>query len=261
MRRIEFIAPVESMRGNLSGSQKLVYPSHNNSAWDAPDGKSAARNYTARYIGNQRFNGAKGFSVRTKHVINNTGKTKKAQALLAGSALCYLAANKTLTLISTLQMAYDVAHTADPSLTYRKWLMDKFYSMLENKTRTLTVTSPSTSVTINNPWVMGGTGTDLQIAEADYVKFWGWLSVNGTYFTMLKPDGTKLTGIATIGMTFIDLIDEPKLNILGLSADTIGSDTYVRRAEYLVKFEDAFVKTTENIMFTRPYELTTDTPE
>lgn len=261
MRRIEFIAPVESMRGNLSGSQKLVYPSHNNSAWDAPEGKSAARNYTPRYVGNKRFNGAKGFSVRTKHTINNTGKSKKAQALLAGAALCFLAANKTLTLISTLQMAYDVAHTADPSLTYRKWLMGIFYSMLENKNRTVYISAGSLNVTINNPWVMGGTGTDLNIAEADFVKFWGWLSQNGSYFTMVKPDGTKLTGICTLGMNFIDLIDEPKLNILGLAANEISGTQYVGRAEYLAKLNDAFVQTADSIVLGRPYELTTDTPE
>ena len=48
MKRIEFIAPVESMRGNLSGNQSLEYALNNNPAYDAPDGVQYARNYQPR---------------------------------------------------------------------------------------------------------------------------------------------------------------------------------------------------------------------
>lgn len=223
MRRIEFIAPVDAMRGNLSGSQKLRYAENNNPAWNAPAGVSKARNYTPRYIGNKRFTGAKGFSVRTVHVINNTPATKKAQALLGGSASCYNQAIRSLMIISNLQQAFIIAKTEDPSLTMRKWLQPKLYAMLENKRPSLSINDGTTTVVINNPWVQGGTGTDLPIPAADLVKFWPYLSKNGSMFRVEFEDGRIKEGVYFLGMTFGQLI-ESNINVLGLAVQTIPGD-------------------------------------
>ena len=53
MKRIEFISPVEAMRGNLSRTkQTLLYAENDNPAWDAPvDKRSYARNYQPIFVG------------------------------------------------------------------------------------------------------------------------------------------------------------------------------------------------------------------
>lgn len=67
MKRIEFIAPVEALRGNMSGSQTLVYAENDNPAYEAPDGRQYARNYKPRYIGFRRAkDGAVYFGVKRK---------------------------------------------------------------------------------------------------------------------------------------------------------------------------------------------------
>lgn len=81
MKRIEFIAPVEALRGNMSGSQKLVYAENDNPAYDAPDGRQYARNYKPRYIGFRRAkDGAVYFGVKKKSAtkINKVSKVTMA---------------------------------------------------------------------------------------------------------------------------------------------------------------------------------------
>lgn len=43
MKRIEFIAPVEAMRGNLSGKQDLLYVENDNKAYEGPVGQTQLR--------------------------------------------------------------------------------------------------------------------------------------------------------------------------------------------------------------------------
>lgn len=81
MKRIEFIAPVEALRGNMSGSQTLVYAQNDNPAYDAPEGRQYARNYKPRYIGFRRAkDGAVYFGVKRKTAtkINRASKITMA---------------------------------------------------------------------------------------------------------------------------------------------------------------------------------------
>lgn len=228
MKRIEFIAPVEAMRGNLSGNQSLKYAERNNPAWDAPEGVQAARNYTPRYVGAKiSATGKKTFSVRTKAVIGLTGKTREAMALLAGSAACFLAASKTLTLINILQAAFLAAKSTDSSLTFRKWLQPIFYGMLASKQNYVQISAvvggSTSTVKIGNPWVAPGPGvtgvTPLDISQDILVKFWEQLSVNGIVFTLVALGGHRVKGIAFANEPWETLCQDTEHNVLGLVAD------------------------------------------
>lgn len=260
MRSIEFIAPVEAMRGNLSGSQKLLYAENNNPAFYAPSGRNAARNYTPRYIGAKRFNGAKSFRVKTDHVINLTTKSVKAMALLGGSASCYNKAIRSLMIISNLQRAFQNALALDPTLTMRKWLQPQLYVMLENKRPSLSIVDGTTTVVINNPWAQGGTGTDLPIPQKDLVKFWPQLSANGSMFRIELPDGRTLEGIYFIGQTFVDVIASDTLNVLNLGTDGSEDGYLTVPGIYYVKKEAAYVKAPDAITHGAQYVGTEEAP-
>ena len=86
MKRIEFIAPVEAMRGNLSGKQELEYPLNENPAFYAPTGKHYATNYQPRFIGAKRASdNLKYFAIRTKSAVNMTTNSILAMAALGAA--------------------------------------------------------------------------------------------------------------------------------------------------------------------------------
>ena len=83
MKRIEFIAPVEALRGNMSGKQTLVYAQNDNPAFDAPAGRQYARNYKPRYIGHRRAkDGAVYFSVKRRSATKVDAASKITMAAL-----------------------------------------------------------------------------------------------------------------------------------------------------------------------------------
>ena len=88
MRRIEFIAPVASMRGNLSGSQELKYPD-NVPAWYAETGADA-ENYVPRYVGAKRSrDGHTYFAVKKRAVNTLSSGTRQWPSIMAYSASAY----------------------------------------------------------------------------------------------------------------------------------------------------------------------------
>ena len=239
MKRIEFIAPVEAMRGNLSGAQKLQYAKNNNPAWDAPEGEQAARNYTPRYVGAKRSkDGLKYFGVRKSSVTKISVKSREIMALLAGSAACFLAASKNLQLYDVIYAAFDAAKASDASLTFRKWLQGIMYEMLANKQGHIEVTAivGGVSVTkkIGNPWVApepGVTGViELTIPQSTLVKFWTQLSNGGFNFTLVAAGGHRVKGIAFANEPWETLIENAQQNVLGLTL-----------VEGSVKYKDLFV--------------------
>lgn len=254
MKRIEFIAPVEAMRGNLSGSQKLQYAKNNNPAWDAPEGEQAARNYTPRYVGAKRSkDGLKYFGVRKSSVTKISVKSREIMALLAGSSACYLAASKNLQLFDVIYAAFDAAKASDASLTFRKWLQGILYEMLANKQGYTEVTAvvggTSISKKIGNPWVAPGAGVTgviaLTIPQSTLVKFWTQLSDGGFNFTLVAAGGNRAKGIAFANEPWETLVENAQQNVLGLTIEE-----GVLRYKGLVVYEsdgDTPVDTADNI--------------
>lgn len=202
MKRIEFIAPVEAMRGNLSGAQSLEYPANDNKAYESPVGsKNYARNYSSRFVGAKRASdGLKYFSVKTKTCVNMTQATKKAMAVLGGAAACYNAI-KLAGGQKWEQIQYNYAQAFKSEYkSIRQYAMSVLMSALRSKSATITFGGP-TVATFQNPWVSTAT-QDIEISDRILVKFWSELATNPIVFTI---DGSK--GVAHNGDTFSSLVN------------------------------------------------------
>lgn len=235
-RKLRLIAPFDSASGNLSGAQKLLYAKNNNPSWDAPLGNNAARNYKTRYVGVYRAaNGLSTFAVRTKSIANNSDKMRRFQALFGGSAACYNAASMDLMIITKLQAAYQAERERKPGLTFRKWLTDYMYWMLDEKLPSIAISTPLGSVSINNPWVDGGSGTtNLDISDEILVKFWMYLANNPVQFSITTPDGVKHTGVCHSSERFENVIAS-RHNVLNLSTET--TTAYVLYGDLYVVYD------------------------
>lgn len=185
MKRIEFIAPVEAIRGNMSGKQTLLYAENNNPAFDAPDGVQYARNYKPRYIGHRRAkDGLVYFSVKRKAAtkIDATSKiTMAALGTIQDLKKAFKNNNTTVGPISGpiwgfIVLAYNVGienREIDPSYSVDKWIDGLLIDMLRYKLQDFTVYTNKThtqSLTINNPYVYEDIST-IAIAQRNFIKF------------------------------------------------------------------------------------------
>lgn len=221
MKRIEFIAPVESMRGNLSGAQKLEYPTDNKGAYEGPVGSvNYARNYGARFIGAKiAKSGKKYFSVRTKTANHLTVKAKHQMALLGGTGAMVgaILRNKSAAIYTSLMAMYIKLQELGEQRTFRKYLSDKIMEGLQAKSATIVFTGPLAPVSVDNPWNTTETTPNVQVSQAVLVKFWSELAANPVSFTI---EGLK--GIAHSGDTFDDVVGS-NYNVLGLQKTSVTS--------------------------------------
>ena len=224
MRRIEFIAPVEAMRGNLSGKQSLLYADNDNPAWDAPDGRQYAKNYTPRFIGARRSKDGKTyFAVKTKSAVKLSNAFRTQNAILAASSVIANILMKDLSVLAGLQERY--AQTAPEGWSFKRWLMSIIKTGLKNKQHFAFSGTSLGALFIGNPYLItpipaGGTSIVSAYPKELLVKFWVQLSVEGIYYYL---NGQK--GIAPFeGATVHDVIVEyPQLNVLGLSVSTVSA--------------------------------------
>lgn len=238
---IEFIAPVEAMRGNLSGNQNLEYPTENNRAWDAPSEKREyARNYQPRFIGAKvSRTGKKYFSVRTKSAVFMSPAVRKQQAVLSMSSVIANILSHELSVITALTQLYLAYHKEN--WTFKRWLMDNIKSGLSDKK---TIVFPSqgqlAAVYVKNPFInttqpSGAADISSEIPTDLLVKFWNQLANSPIEFTV---GGMK--GIAHSNDTFNDVIGGG-YNVLELSTGELHGDTVVMR-------DDLYLQSTEGQM-------------
>ena len=240
MRRIEFIAPVDAMRGNLSGNQELRYPTDNNKAWDAPVGKrSYANNYSTRYVGAKRSrDGQKYFAVkqRSATLINSTTKTN--MALLAASSVIANILAQELSVQTILLAFYDASAAKRSGWTFKRYLQDGARDALAGKMHITFVAEGPTSVqvssvTITNPYIdtsdpEGTVSIRSAFPTELLVKFWMQLANNPITFTV---NGRQ--GIARSGDSFMGLAQDEYINILGIELE---SNTKVKMGEGYLAF-------------------------
>lgn len=221
MKRIEFIAPVEAMRGNLSGRQDLLYPSNDNKAYEGPVGSvNYAQNYAPRFVGAKiAKTGHKYFTVRTKSANHLTAKSKKAMALLGGAGALYAALLKTPAKLTTAQSLWNYAQEHGDARSFRAYMMDFFRQGLINHVAAFTANVASISLSIDNPWGKFSGALDIQVSNKIRVKFWTQLVSGGYEFTV---DGMK--GVAE-GEADFDTIITSNYNVLLLATD---ASDYVR---------------------------------
>ena len=221
MKRIEFIAPVEAMRGNLSGKQDLLYPSEDNKAYEGPVGSvNYAKNYAPRFVGAKiAKSGKKYFTVRTKSANHLTAKSKKAMALLGGAGAIYAALLKASALKAQAEAVYVKAQELGDVRSFRAFMMDYIRTALIAHSETITLNIAGASVSIDNPWGKFEGSLNITISNTVRIKFWTELVSNGIAFTV---NGMKGVAIANQDMSYI--IDS-NYNVLSLDTD---SSDYVR---------------------------------
>lgn len=260
MKRIEFIAPVESMRGNLSGAQKLEYPTDNLGAYEGPMGAvNYARNYSPRFVGAKiAKSGRKYFAVRLRSANHLTAKSKKAMALLGGTGAIYAAILKNATLLAGIQAQYAALTEIGMQKSFRKYVTDVIRNGLIAHRELFTFAGPASLVQVDNPWGKLTGDLNIQIGADIRVKFWTELVAGGITFKV----GT-LTGIAVSGLTFNELINTSNYNILGLSREDVGDqgDSFVGLGEEFLKSNASTYVYLDDEVASTEYLLTDVAPE
>lgn len=218
MKKIEFIAPVEAMRGNLSGNQDLKYPTDNNKAFESPEGSvNYARNYTSRFIGAKRASdGMKYFSVKTKSATHITPRSLMAMALLgaAGAMYAALVRDKTSSIYNNIHAQWIELQNLGSTKTFRRYVMDNFRQALATKAAVITFAGPRGSITVNNPWVSEDQTVGVAVSPAILVKFWPQLTLNGYTFTI---NDVKVVGKPSYD--FGNLLELPANSTTGLTSN------------------------------------------
>lgn len=243
MKRIEFIAPVEAMRGNLSGTQKdLVYPTNDNSAYESPVGsRNYARNYQPIFVGAKRASdNLKYFAVRTKTAIGMTTLAKRTMALLGGcgAIVAAILRDKTATLYTDLLAAYEYAKSKGGAHTksFREYLTWQIKGNLQAKNPACFIGAKDnlTIVAVNNPWHSTGYGPSaltVDVNAESLAKFWMELADSPVLFHV-----GNYTGVAHANDSFANIIAS-RYNVLALSAE-LGTNNVMKSGMYVV-YEDA----------------------
>lgn len=260
MKRIEFIAPVEAIRGNLSGTQDLRYAENDNKAYLSPVGKrNYARNYRPSFIGAKRASdGLKYFSVRTKSAVGLTLKAKKAMALLGGTGSIFasIMRSKTSELYANLYAQWLELQQMGSKKTFKQSVSDAIRAGLIAKDAQIPYAGPRGVVNITNPWVYKGETPNVSIGQDTLVKFWSELNVSPITYVI---EGVG-TGVCEKGDNFQNVI-EKGLNVLFVEIEDISGVEYVKCGnEYLLDKADQYVLSGTDIEETTPYHLTSVTP-
>lgn len=256
MKRIEFIAPVEAMRGNLSGRQDLLYPSNDNKAYEGPVGSvNYAQNYAPRFVGAKLSKtGKKYFTVRTKSANHLTAKSKKAMALLGGAGAIYAALLKAPTLKANAQAVYVKAQELGDVRSFRAFMMDYIRTALIEHSETISLNIAGASVSIDNPWEKTTGALNIAISNTIRVKFWTELVQDGIVFEINGMKGISYGGISWQGLI------ASNMNVLNVAADAsdwvrFGSAT----GDYVVTELGVHVSQDENVM-AQAYTTTDEAP-
>lgn len=204
MKRIDFLAPVESMRGNLSGNQVLLYAENNNPAYEAPNGKQYARNYSTRYIGAKRSaTNLKYFAVRTKNAATLNAVTRKNMALTGAvaSIISRLMTTQSATAWTQINNAFNYLKSnnllPEGVKTFRKWVDLNLRNMLKFNRGDWSFTQASITFVVFNPFDVDNDDAGvLTLPRGNWVKFaqslaynFGASSKSGIYF---KADGLTM---------------------------------------------------------------------
>lgn len=223
MRRIEYIAPVAAIRGNLSGKQSLLYPTQNNSAWDSPsDKRNYATNYTPRYIGAKRSRDSHTFfAVKQRSSVTMSDAMRKQQAVLGGSKAIYDALIHNPLTIGRMQALYlESPERNSYGWSMYKWAYSQISGQVGSKIAGIRIIGKlnggQTPLVVQNPWISttASGAVTVTISSDVLAKFWMQLANNPIQFYI----GNQV-GIAYANETFTSLIGGNH-NVLGLTATT-----------------------------------------
>lgn len=229
MKRIEFIAPVDAMRGNLSGNRTpLVYAPDNNPAWGCEDNvRSYVLNYVPQFIGAKRSNGLKYFQVKTKSAVTMTNEMRDMCALLAIQASLSYAIRNEQSRLSDLLYIYNHSAQKQEGWTLNKFVQFYVRQGLANKAATFLLSAPQASgiqsIRYQNPFGSVFFGAVHVNIDMDLVaKFWFQLAYDPIEFAI-----AGMKGVAHLGDTWLQVIGSA-YNVLNIKAsEEIRGMTYV----------------------------------
>lgn len=242
-KRFRMLAPFDSVTGNVSGAQRLGYPTKGQGAYDAPAGKNYAQNYKPRFIMNERkSDGRLYFQVKQRTAATINARSKRAMAVLGGcgAIIGAILKDKTSALYQALYEAWLVtkpfsAETGLPS-SFRQWLSAFTMNALRGKLSVISIlwnnNGTPAFITINNPFIEGGDGDeDITISTSAIVKFWSELaddpitfSVEGVGKSVAHDDQTwnsylgqnyntlGLVGLEIEGASYVGYADKPLMD-------------------------------------------------
>lgn len=231
MKRITFIEPVASMQGKLSANRKLTYPTRDNSAWDAPTGKSYATNYRPSYIGNLRKkDGVTYFGTKVRSSVTMNAETRLTQALLGASVSITSSMLKNPQIFSIVQTAYLINQPEGQTLN--KWCQSQVRIFLEEQSDFWFIGNSGMNY-IQNPYI--STHHDPSIAitglnDEILVKFWNQLASNPITFSVNSQKGVAHTGDSFAALT------ESTYNTLDLTLTAGSGFQYVKKGDMFVCF-------------------------
>lgn len=223
MKRIEFIQPVESMRGNLGAKQDLRYAENDNKAFESPDGKTNyARNYQPTFIGAKvARTGLKYFAVKVKSATTNSAAWRLVAALMGAMSAIYGWVIKQANIVLQLNVQYAAAIEAGYKGTFHKYVGAAIRESLATKSATISLVGPTATVNIgNNPF--SSAAEAITIAKAVLVKFWKQLTTNGTIFFVNGKQAINING-----STLDNIVNNERLNVLGLEMTKISDTSYI----------------------------------
>lgn len=182
--------PFERISGNVTRSkQALVYAENDNPAWDAPHSRQYARNFKPQM--NLRYDAKSGktsFTIQTKASVDNTELGRLRMARFGGMQAIVNGIKKNPTLLATIYDRY--ATVKDNFKSFDSYLAKAAAKAVKEKNATVNYTGYPVSgsvVKVNNPWVAGGTGTDVTVSDEVLAKFAMYLCP-----TLISVDGKNV---------------------------------------------------------------------
>lgn len=170
-KRVRLAYPYDMVGGRMLPKQKLVYAENDNPAWDAPEGKQYARNYRPNIVMRYTDKTEKQtFFIKTKSSVDNTEAGRLRLALFGGSQAIKNAMKKNPTLLAQAYEAY--VEVRNYFKSFDSFLVKEIRKGLKTKTASILLgNSTGDGIYINNPWVAGGTGTNVTISAEIAAKF------------------------------------------------------------------------------------------
>lgn len=148
-KRIEYIAPIESVRGSLSIYEKQSYQS--GSGYDVPVGtKEEAVAYIPRLVAKKMRSGRNFYNVRTRTAVNMTSNNKRNLAAMGGACALFasLISDKSAAIYNACVMS-----AMSSGKTLRAFMIPKLRAALLAKNARISIAD---GVEIDNPWIYSG---------------------------------------------------------------------------------------------------------
>lgn len=258
MKRIEFAFPVEAMRGTMGSKQDLRYAENDNKAFESPAGKvNYARNYEPRVVGAKvARTGLKYFAVKTKAAFKNTAQALKQCALMGATSAIYGISIADATLKAQLEAAFALAVASGYEGTFHKWVTNNIRAKLKANAPTIVIAIGAVSVNLgNNPY--SDASTAIAITSKMLVKFWKQLCADGIQFNV----GNEI-GIGFSDTEFDAIIDNQRINVLGLSSSVVGGVSYIKKGnQWLLNSSLTYAKMDDVVADGDQFTLTDTAPQ